>query len=255
MIRITVHSYKGGTGKTTIATNLANRLADEGNKVLLVETDYLMPVYHGIFSRIRPTRFFNELYENSTFNIEEIIHSYNPRLDIIFSNPEFKPDDILFKMNQDQFGRKIKQLLQSITSIQDKYDYLLFDTSPGWSFTLIGNLLVSDIAFVILRPNIYEVQGTIRLINEIYRKARLTKDLQIFVLFNQIPNVEHGKRYLDWKSSLEREKISILAEIDCSCELSRELGWGITLVAKNSFLYKNLTPVVNFLEKRGKIKD
>ena len=51
------------------------------------------------------------------------------------------------------------------------------------------------------------------------------------------------------KSEIQDEGVEILGEIDCSCDLSRDLGWGITLVPKDSFLYNQLTPIVDQLEK------
>ena len=47
---IALHSSRGGTGKTTIATNLAVDYAREGMNVALLDLDFRAPSLFGVFS-------------------------------------------------------------------------------------------------------------------------------------------------------------------------------------------------------------
>jgi len=46
---ITVHSYKGGTGKTLLSVNLAAMFADRGKKTCLLDLDFRAPSLCVIF--------------------------------------------------------------------------------------------------------------------------------------------------------------------------------------------------------------
>ncbi|MGW2255009.1 MinD/ParA family ATP-binding protein [Kitasatospora sp. NPDC001660] len=46
---IAMHSHRGGTGRSSIAANLARLMADEGRRVALVDTDIQSPAAHILF--------------------------------------------------------------------------------------------------------------------------------------------------------------------------------------------------------------
>ncbi|MEV7775709.1 AAA family ATPase [Kitasatospora sp. NPDC086791] len=46
---IAMHSHRGGTGRSTLAANLARLLADGGHRVALVDTDIQSPAAHALF--------------------------------------------------------------------------------------------------------------------------------------------------------------------------------------------------------------
>ncbi|MEU2828855.1 MinD/ParA family protein [Streptomyces lavendulae] len=46
---IAMHSHRGGTGRSSIAANLARLMADEGHRVALVDTDIQSPAAHVLF--------------------------------------------------------------------------------------------------------------------------------------------------------------------------------------------------------------
>src|SRR5665648_162766 len=47
---ISIHSYKGGTGKTTISANLAYAFAKKGINVCIIDLDFKAPSLHTIFN-------------------------------------------------------------------------------------------------------------------------------------------------------------------------------------------------------------
>ena len=70
---IAFHSYKGGTGKTTIASNLSAYLANRGNIVVLLDMDLYSPSLHTYF-RIDSKKWINDfLYSSTNVNIKDII--------------------------------------------------------------------------------------------------------------------------------------------------------------------------------------
>ena len=67
MKKILVHSFKGGTGKTTVAVNLASILS-HNHKVLLIENDFRMLSFFNIFKH-EPKYYFNDYLDwNVGFN-------------------------------------------------------------------------------------------------------------------------------------------------------------------------------------------
>ena len=70
-ISIAFHSYKGGTGKTTIACNFAAQLARNGNQVGLVDLDIYAPSIQTYFE-IEPKKWLNN-YLNSSADLSDVI--------------------------------------------------------------------------------------------------------------------------------------------------------------------------------------
>ena len=64
----TLHSYKGGTGKTTLGANLAAILAKKGCDVAILDLDFQAPSLHTLFGLSAGTRYLND------YLTEEVSH-------------------------------------------------------------------------------------------------------------------------------------------------------------------------------------
>jgi chromosome partitioning protein len=181
---IAFHSYKGGTGKTTIACNLAAMLSLRGYNVTLLDLDVYAPSLHAYFD-YSPNKWINDLlFENSELN--EIMVDMTPtltkhaaykpkkmgRLLVGFSNPQkeevYKLEGSIRTANANiQLLRRFVQLREDLISDYES-DYVILDTSPGIRYWSINSLAIADVLFLTLKFGDLDIEGTIKMANDIY---------------------------------------------------------------------------------------
>jgi chromosome partitioning protein len=193
---IAFHSYKGGTGKTTIASNFAALLAKKGYKVFLLDLDVYAPSMQSYFKK-EPKKWINDyLYANA--ELDDVLLDLTPtiseknydgaknknhangRLWVAFSNS--KKEEI-YKLEggsggggggagkQDtskiQLLRRFILLREQLISQYDA-DYIIIDTSPGIRYWSINALAVADTLFLTLKMGDLDIEGTRKMADEIY---------------------------------------------------------------------------------------
>jgi MinD-like ATPase involved in chromosome partitioning or flagellar assembly len=222
MEKILVHSYKGGTGKTTVAINLA-RLVARDHKVLLIESDFLMPSFFYIFDQ-EPSLYFNDYLNGKTSLNDVIVPDVQPNMDVIFTDKKYDPNEKIVGTDQRWFLSTLQKLNQDFETLQNHYDYIVFDTPPGWHLVIINLIMLSDKAILILRPNSYAVKGTKRLVEMVYKRAKPMSSWEIFLLFNQVPEVEMSADLQQWAEEFQQDGIKYAGFIDCSCTTSYQMA-------------------------------
>lgn len=176
---IALHSYKGGTGKTTIAANIAAILAKSGKKVALLDLDIYAPSLHTYF-KITPDKWINDFLDNNADLDETILdltdslrngESFLGRLYTGFSNPN---REAIFKFEisngteywKKQFRKLVFLREQMITKLD--VDYIILDTSPGIRHWSINALSISDKLILTMKMDDLDIEGTRKLLHEIY---------------------------------------------------------------------------------------
>ena len=181
---IAFHSYKGGTGKTTIACNLAAMLALKGYNVSLLDLDVYAPSIHAYFDH-SPNKWINDLlFENSELNeimvdMTSTVTKYASdkskkigRLLVGFSNPQkeeiYKLEGSIKTANANiHLLRRFVQLREDLISDYES-DYVILDTSPGIRYWSINSLAIADVLFLTLKFGDLDIEGTIKMANDIY---------------------------------------------------------------------------------------
>jgi chromosome partitioning protein len=185
---IALHSYKGGTGKSTISSNLSASLAKKGLTAVLLDVDVYAPSLQDYF-QWQPKKSINDyLFENA--NIDEVIHDLSPVLNKFPSNDGEQSDsskgkllvafsstskDEIYKLDGAvrQEGSKI-QLLRKFLMLREeivsKYnaDFVIIDTSPGIRYWSINSLAIADTILLSLKLDGIDLKGTRLLAKEIY---------------------------------------------------------------------------------------
>ncbi|UCG02518.1 MAG: AAA family ATPase [Candidatus Heimdallarchaeota archaeon] len=222
MDKILVHSYKGGTGKTTVAVNIASLLSLK-SQVLLVENDFMMPSFFDIFHR-EPKAYFND-YLNESVNFDSIIeHAVKPNLDVVFTNNKFDPNEKVMSSDQEWFLSILKQMIADFNALEKNYDYIIFDTPPGWHLIVVNLIALSNKAILLLRPDSYEVNGTKIMLEILYKRAKPISSWEVYVLFNQVPEVEMNVDLENWAGELQKEGMKYVGSISCSCNIAYEMA-------------------------------
>lgn len=143
----TICSYKGGTGKTTTAFNLACNLAQKGKRVLAIDTDP-----QGDFSFLcqkkLPNFYLYHIFEGKS--IKKCIYTSRfENLHIISSNS--KTEEI-----KSVNPRKIKEVLKEI---EDRYDEVIIDCHPSMQIGTINAICASQTVIITFKPNRLERNG------------------------------------------------------------------------------------------------
>ena len=199
---IAFHSYKGGTGKTTIACNLAAMLSSKGYNVSLLDLDVYAPSLHAYFD-CNPNKWINDLLFENT-DVHDIMVDMTPavakyaangankklgKLLVGFSNPQkeeiYKLEGSIKTANANiQLLRRFVQLREDLISDYDS-DYVILDTSPGIRYWSINSLAVADVLFLTLKYGDLDIEGTIKMAKDIY--GSFTKfGSKSFLLLNKV---------------------------------------------------------------------
>jgi len=173
--QITFVSYRGGTGKTTLAANLSALLAKNGKNVCMLDMDVYAPSLHTYFGEI------NHDKDRKTINdfligkckVNDLLVEITPILQLsekgylpgkIFGCfASSKREDILKveAVKEDKNRMNIlKNFINLRKDLDEKYniDYLIVDTAPGIISITRALFRISDVAIFVIRTG--EVDNT-----------------------------------------------------------------------------------------------
>ncbi len=163
---VSIHSYRGGTGKSNFTANLSTTVASLGNRVGVVDTDVPSPGIHNLFC-LEPEQIGKTLnnYLWGEIPIEEAAYDVSANVGVegagkLFLIPSSVKADDIAKILKD--GYDVKLLNDGFRSFVKslKLDYLFIDTHPGSSKETFLSIAISHVLILILRPDKQDYQGT-----------------------------------------------------------------------------------------------
>ena len=189
---VSVHSYRGGTGKSNLTANLAASLAAAGKRVAVVDTDIQSPGIHMLFG-LEDTSGLRTLndYLWERCRVEEAVVDVTPEAIAeshgrIWLVPSSLHAGEIAKVLREGYdvglmNEGLQDLIEHLS-----LDYLLIDTHPGLNEETLLSIAISDVLVVLLRPDRQDFQGTAVTV-EVARKLEVRQ--LVMVLNKVLPSV------------------------------------------------------------------
>lgn len=164
---ISVHSFRGGTGKSNLAANLAAVLAGEDRRVALIDTDIQSPGLHVLFGVSGDQ--INWALNDYLWGGGEIASiaqgvalpgrgaGLTGRIFLIPSST--KPGEITRALREGYDPQRLTDGLRGLVE-ELAVDFLIIDTHPGLHEETLLSLVVSDTVLIVMRPDHQDYEGT-----------------------------------------------------------------------------------------------
>jgi chromosome partitioning protein len=226
------HSYKGGTGKTTLIANLAAFFAKRGMRICLLDFDLYAPSLTTYFRKTAPA-YLNNLLSGQA-EISDVLVDLSPELGLNgklflgFSSPG-KEDvrDIEIKHEMKWQLAALRRFLSAKNQLFEDYkiDYLFLDTSPGIRYWSINTLAAADMLFLIMKNSDMDIEGTKKMISDIYDSLAKFGS-HYFIILNKVPGAapiyeeRWGVDEKAWEAKLEKDVgTQVVGSIPCFCDI------------------------------------
>jgi MinD-like ATPase involved in chromosome partitioning or flagellar assembly len=183
---VSIHSYRGGTGKSNLVANLASSLAQQGKRVAVVDSDLQSPGLHVLFG-MDPQQMGLTLndYLYSRCAIEQAAYDVSNKLDatvppagaFYLVPSSIKASEITRVLRE---GYEVNLLTDGFRKLMKTFrlDYLFIDTHPGLNEETLLSIIISDVLILVLRPDQQDFQGTAVTV-EVARRLKLKKLLLV----------------------------------------------------------------------------
>ena len=219
---ITIHSYRGGTGKTSVAANVAACLSQSGKNTCLVDLDFRAPSLNTMFD-YKPEYWINDYLEgrceidSAVVNISDKI-GLDGKLLIGFANPDVNVAREIMEKGKKWHLTTFQKLIKAKEDLfGNGVEYLIFDTSPGIHYSAVNAIVASEDVIVVTTAYKSDLDGISNLISGVYEL--LEKDASI--LMNKVAPEDATAGEEDRiKKWLEDEyELNVIGLIPCYCDV------------------------------------
>lgn len=161
---VSIHSFRGGTGKSSITASMAVLTARRGYRVAVVDTDIQSPGIHVLFG-------LSEALDQGGTTLNDYLWGRAPIIDAAHEIPSTSGGSLHVvpgSIKTVEIARVLKEGYD-VGRLNDGFrdlisglnlDVLFIDTHPGLNEETLLSIAISDLLFLVLRPDQQDYQGT-----------------------------------------------------------------------------------------------
>ena len=244
---VTVHSFKGGTGKSVIVANLALACVMRNKKVCVFDLDFRAPSLGVTFSDALPDYTTND-YLDGYCELEDVLVDLSSmsvsKGQLMVGLASHSPDKIQEFMTKgkkwEMKALKRLYLLKKTLIEETGVDYVFLDTSPGVQYSSINAISVADAVLVVNNLDESDIDGTRGMIKSVYEPL----GKKVFFLVNKYPSATRicldraeADEVLKLYKPLESRVTGI---IPCFCEILKSKRSSIFILANPDHPFKSM---------------
>ena len=215
---LSIANFKGGTGKTVTACNLAAILAREGKRVLLIDAD----------AQHNATDFFvadpdgytlTDMLEGLGESVAEdnIVHADRYPIDVLCADMGLLRLDLAAILNQSNATQKRMDDFLDALREADAYDFVICDCPPQFTAASVACLINSDEVILPTKVDAFSRQGVIELTEQLraagLRLLRPMPQIRVLVTMADRSNLSRQGEELLRRSGFETFETAIRAGV------------------------------------------
>lgn len=188
---ISIHSFRGGTGKSNTTANLAALLAATGLRIGVIDTDIQSPGIHILFGQAGDSvKYALNDYLWDRCDIRDTAIDITPGLPVALSGKIFLiPSSIrageIARILREGFDAEVLTNGISTLITELDLDFLLIDTHPGLNEETLLSMAISNVLLIVMRPDQQDYEGT----GVTVQVASALNVPRMLLLVNKIPEV------------------------------------------------------------------
>jgi len=255
---IAVHSYRGGTGKTLVAVNLAGIFVSKGRNVCLMDLDFRAPSLYSVFNLGRQPFYLNDFFDGAC-GFKDVLVDVTQRYAVKgrFLVAPADPDMEAIQKYTLKDRRWEMGVLRRLLSLKSSFfedagvDYVLLDTSPGIQYSSINAIVGSDLTIIVTSLDKSDLEGTRKMLSQFIdvfeKKALILANKVVGGNPCQLQSLDRNKLVDELTTSLG---VRVLEAVPCYCDVMGSGGRMIFALEKPEHPFAVvLTSVSEVLER------
>jgi chromosome partitioning protein len=180
--KIAFANRKGGSGKTTSTINIADALARQGRRVLVVDVD--SQAQSTISCGVIPAQLDSSIYQLLCLIADQrqITDSFKHTLirrksfDLMPSGPDLSA----LEVEVTNLSYRHSLLRDLLLEVENDYDYILVDLPPSLGLTTVNGLAAADQLIIPVEPTFLSMDGLAQMTSILYKvNAELNPELRL----------------------------------------------------------------------------